>query len=157
MLSGCKVWMWSRWVTLIAFIPYTQTAHKIQMLGNHPNIEYNIQNMAKVWNQGVSFLSKTWHQIYILSKETYCDTGEGLEASPWKLYDRYHMRPAYQSHVYMQPKTIASFKMVQIDSGAITPRSRLCFCNWYCEAVCIGPISPLLTYSTQEWPCNYSK
>jgi hypothetical protein len=60
------------------------------------------------------------------------------------------MRPAYQSRMYMQPKTIASFEMVQIYSGAITPRSRLFFCNWYCEAVCIGQVNPLLTYSTQE-------
>jgi hypothetical protein len=50
----------------------------------------------------------------------------------------------------MQLKTTASFQMVQIDSGAITPLSKLCFCNWYCEAVCICQVNPLLTYSTQE-------
>jgi hypothetical protein len=60
------------------------------------------------------------------------------------------MTLAYQSLVYMQPNTIASFEMVQIDSDAITPRSRLCFCNWYCEAVCIGQVNPMLTYSRQE-------
>ena len=151
MLSGCKVWMWLRRFTFIAFIPYTQRAHKIQTTGNHPKdrIHYS-KHGESLKSRTVSFVSKTWHQIHVLSKETYCDIGEGLEASPWKLYDRYHMRPAYQSQVYMQPKTIASFEMVQIDIGAITPRSRLCFCNWYCEAVCIGQVNPLLTYSTQE-------
>ena len=56
------------------------------------------------------------------------------------------MRLAYQSLVYMQMKIIASVEFVQIYSGAVTPRSRLCFC----EAMYIGQVNPLLTYSTQE-------
>jgi len=56
------------------------------------------------------------------------------------------MRLAYQSLLYMQMKTVSSVEIVQIYSGAVTPRSRLCFC----EAVYIGQVNPLLTYSTQE-------
>jgi hypothetical protein len=75
--------MYLRWVTLITFIPYTQTAHKIQTLGNHPKerIQHS-KHGGSLKSRTVSFLSKKWHQIYILSKETLCDIGEGLEASP---------------------------------------------------------------------------
>jgi len=60
MLSGYKVRMWSMWVTLITFIPYTQTAHKIQTSGNHPKerIQYS-KHGESLKSRTISFLSKS--------------------------------------------------------------------------------------------------
>jgi hypothetical protein len=71
-----------RWVTLIALIPYIQTAHKIQTPGNHPKerIQHS-KHGESLKSRTVSFLSKKWHQIYVLSKEILCDIREELEAS----------------------------------------------------------------------------
>jgi hypothetical protein len=50
--------------------------------GNHPTERIQHSKHSNSFKSRTVSLSKKWHQIYVLSKETLCDIGKGLQASP---------------------------------------------------------------------------